>query len=144
VHIKEIINTLKLSWHNYKQSDNCNQLNTHFKQTFPRDYLFFLKELGEGSYQFKDFIFSSWSAESVVKFNKDYKINHYLGEELVSIATDGGGVCFLLDFREKDKVKFCCVGLGDLDIDEVAVLANSFTEGLQYMIERKITLESLL
>jgi len=144
MYIEKTVNILKSNWHSYKQSDNSNHLNTHFKQIFPSDYLFFLKELGEGSYQFKDFIFSSWSAESVVEYNKEYKINHYLGEELVAIATDGGGICFLLDFRKKDEVKFCSVGLGDLDIDEVVVLADSFAEGLQYMIERKITLEDIL
>ena len=128
----------------YKQEKNHDILKIYFQREFPHDYLFFLKELGEGSYQFEDFIFSSWCSESIIEYNKEYKINEYLGKDLIGIATDGGGICFLLDFRIKGKPRLSSIGLGDLDIDEIIILANSFTEGIQYMIEKKITLESIL
>lgn len=144
MNIHTIINKIKNNWHMYMPEKNTEALNKSFRQKFPNDYLVFIKELGEGSYQFEDFIFSSWCSASVIANNKAYEINKYLGEELIGIATDGGGICFLLDFRNKGEPKFSAIGLGDLDRDEVIVLASSFTAALQLMMEKKITLENIL
>ena len=142
--INEIILELKKNWHMYKIEKNPNILQKTFNKVFPLDYFLFLKELGEGSYEFNDFIFSSWCSETIIENNKNYKINDYLGDNLIGIATDGGGICFLLDFREAGQTKLSCVSLGDLDINEVIVLADSFTIGLQLMLEQKITLDTLM
>ena len=144
MNIYEIINKINSDWHVYIPEKNPEILNQSFSQEFPHDYLLFIKNLGEGSYQFQDFLFSSWCSESVIENNKAYQINKYLGEELIGIATDGGGICFLLDFRIKGEARFSSIGLGDLDIDEVIVLASTFTEALQLMIEKNITLENIL
>jgi len=144
MNIHAIINKIKYNWHMYMPEKNTETLNKSFHQEFPYDYLLFIKELGEGSYQFENLLFSSWCSESVIENNKAYEINKYLGKDLVGIATDGGGICFLLDFRNKGEPKFSAIGLGDLDIEEIIVLASSFTKALQLMIEKKITLENIL
>ncbi len=143
--IYETIAILKKNWYRNRVSKkDIKFLTESFQKIFPQDYLLFLKELGGGSYIFKDLLFSFWGVEEIVELNQEYQINKYLGKELIGIATDGGEICFLLDFRVRGKVKFASCSLGDLDIDEVKILADSFTEALQLMLEEKITLDDII
>ena len=142
--IKEVVKTLENKWFLYKPESDVGLLEKNFNHHFPKDYIYFLEQLGEGSYSFKDFMFNSWCSASIVEDNQEYMIAESLGKDFVAIGTDGGGICFCLDFRNKEETSLVCVGLGDLDVNEVRFLANTFTKALQMMLEEKITLEEIL
>ena len=66
---------------------------------------------------------SLWKVEDLPALNEEYQIQKYLSEKFLGIGTDGGGICygFCLD---KNYSIFKCP-LGDLDINEVVIVAKS-------------------
>ena len=144
MNIYEIIKFMKPNWHKYETNNDTEILTKNFNLEFPNDYLIFLQEMGEGSYQFNETLFSLWDTNSVIQYNKEYKIDSYLGNDLIGIGTDAGGICFLLDYRNTEKMNFSSIGLGDLDIEEINILADSFTSALNLMIKGEITLDNII
>jgi len=141
--IDNIILTIKHCWYCYAPATSSNELKNSFLYEFPLDYLRFIEGLGEGSIEFEEFMFSTWNFDYLLEMNRSYEIEKYLNG-LVAIGTDGGSICFLLDFRMKGETRFCSVSLGDLEVDEVKILASSFTEGLERMLQGKIKLEDII
>lgn len=71
-----------------------------------------------------------WPIQDFTSLNEGYLINHYLGDEFLAFGSDGGPICFLLDFRIQEQVSISSVNFGDLDINEVKVIASSFQDFL--------------
>lgn len=81
---------------------------------------------GEGP--FHTIYISLWPLEEVQELNNGYLINHYLGEEFIAFGSDGGPICFLIDYRIPTRTRIASVNFGDLDVDEVKIVADSFRE----------------
>jgi hypothetical protein len=85
---------------------------------------------------FKEFV--KWSnggeAENIVTLNKDYQIQRHLGEEVIGIGSDGGPICFLFDYRNEEGLRFSSINFGDLDPDEIKIVAPSFSDALTMAI----------
>ena len=58
--------------------------------------------------------------------NREYQIQTYLSKGYLGIGTDGGGICYGFCL-EKQFAIFKCP-LGDLDINEITIVANSIKD----------------
>jgi SMI1 / KNR4 family protein len=90
---------------------------------FPQDYITLLKRSNGGEGYVGENYISLWKVEDLPALNEEYQIQKYLSEKFLGIGTDGGGICygFCLD---KNYSIFKCP-LGDLDINEVVIVAKS-------------------
>ena len=59
------------------------------------------------------------------ELNDDYQIQKYLTKDYLAFGTDGGGICY--GFKIKDGFFVFKCPLGDLDINEVSIISESFT-----------------
>ncbi|MFC2498495.1 SMI1/KNR4 family protein [Capnocytophaga granulosa] len=127
--MKNIIKDLeKIGWNSNKET-NLNDIGIVEEQlhiVFPEDYLEFLKwsNGGEG-YIGKNYV-SLWKVEDLEVLNREYQIQTYLSKGYLGIGTDGGGICYGFCL-EKQFAIFKCP-LGDLDINEITIVANSIKD----------------
>ena len=127
--MKNIIKDLeRIGWNSNKET-NLNDIVIVEEQlhiVFPEDYLEFLKwsNGGEG-YIEKNYV-SLWKVEDLEVLNREYQIQTYLSKGYLGIGTDGGGICYGFCL-EKQFAIFKCP-LGDLDINEITIVANSIKE----------------
>ena len=111
---------------------------SQFGHRLPSDYIRFLSWATKGEGALGKVYFSLWAIDDILRLNSAYKIQAYLGSEIIAIGTDGGSIAFLLDYRSKDIPSFSSVNLGDLDPQEIKGLANSFSEALRKMLDGDI------
>ena len=127
--MKNIIKNLeRIDWNSNKET-NLNDIGIVEEQlhiVFPEDYLEFLKwsNGGEG-YIGKNYV-SLWKVEDLEVLNREYQIQTYLSKGYLGIGTDGGGICYGFCL-EKEFAIFKCP-LGDLDINEITIVANSIKD----------------
>ena len=127
--MKNIIKDLeRIGWNSNKET-NLNDIVIVEEQlhiVFPEDYLEFLKwsNGGEG-YIEKNYV-SLWKVEDLEVLNREYQIQTYLSKGYLGIGTDGGGICYGFCL-EKEFAIFKC-SLGDLDINEITIVANSIKD----------------
>ena len=127
--MKNIIKDLeRIGWNSNKET-NLNDIVIVEEQlhiVFPEDYLEFLKwsNGGEG-YIEKNYV-SLWKVEDLEVLNREYQIQTYLSKGYLGIGTDGGGICYGFCL-EKEFAIFKCP-LGDLDINEITIVANSIKD----------------
>ena len=127
--MKNIIKDLeRIGWNSNKET-NLNDIVIVEEQlhiVFPEDYLEFLKwsNGGEG-YIEKNYV-SLWKVEDLEVLNREYQIQTYLSKGYLGIGTDGGGICYGFCL-EKQFAIFKC-SLGDLDINEITIVANSIKD----------------
>ena len=127
--MKNIIKDLeRIGWNSNKER-NLNDIGIVEEQlhiVFPEDYLEFLKwsNGGEG-YIGKNYV-SLWKVEDLEVLNREYQIQTYLSKGYLGIGTDGGGTCYGFCL-EKQFAIFKCP-LGDLDINEITIVANSIKD----------------
>ena len=127
--MKNIIKDLeRIGWNSNKET-NLNDIGIVEEQlhiVFPEDYLEFLKwsNGGEG-YIEKNYV-SLWKVEDLEVLNREYQIQTYLSKGYLGIGTDGGGICYGFCL-EKQFAIFKCP-LGDLDINEITIVANSIKD----------------
>ena len=122
--IIEIIN--KNKWYKYENIKMNSIEEIIGTYNFPNDYLEFIKQnnCGEG-YIGKNYLYL-WKIENIVQLNNDYNIQEYLGENYCGFGTDGGDKCYCFDNKNGNKIIRC--GLGDLDYNEIEIMANTFYE----------------
>lgn len=118
----------RIGWNSNKET-NLNDIGIVEEQlhiVFPEDYLEFLKwsNGGEG-YIGKNYV-SLWKVEDLEVLNREYQIQTYLSKGYLGIGTDGGGICYGFCL-EKQFAIFKCP-LGDLDINEITIVANSIKD----------------
>ena len=127
--MKNIIKDLeRIGWNSNKET-NLNDIGIVEEQlyiVFSEDYLEFLKwsNGGEG-YIGKNYV-SLWKVEDLEVLNREYQIQTYLSKGYLGIGTDGGGICYGFCL-EKQFAIFKCP-LGDLDINEITIVANSIKD----------------
>jgi hypothetical protein len=100
----------------------------------PADFREFMQWSNGGEAKLSKICLAFWEAEKIVSLNHDYQIQHYLGENVLGIGSDGGPICFLLDYRNKLNASFSSINFGDLDPKEIKNIAPTFTEGLTMAI----------
>ena len=127
--MKNIIKDLeKIGWNSNKETnlDDISIVEERLHIVFPEDYLEFLKwsNGGEG-YIGKNYV-SLWKVEDLEVLNREYQIQTYLSKGYLGIGTDGGGICYGFCL-EKQFAIFKCP-LGDLDINEITIVANSIKD----------------
>jgi SMI1 / KNR4 family (SUKH-1) len=130
------IKNLSNLWHGHPPA-TLQILNHVEKQTgllFPFDFKEFMQWSNGGEAKLSKIYLSLWEVEKVVSLNHDYQIQHYLGENVLGIGSDGGPICFLLDYRNKLDASFSSINFGDLDPKEIKNIAPTFTDGLTMAI----------
>lgn len=127
--MKDIIKNLEKAGWNSNKGANLNDIDIAQKQlhiAFPDDYLEFLKWSNGGEGYIGENYISFWKVEDLAALNVEYQIQKYLSEKFLSIGTDGGGICYGFCL-EKEFAIFKC-SLGDLDINEITIVANSIKD----------------
>ncbi len=118
--MKDIVNKIASLLNNNHgvDSKDITVIEERLNAAFPQDYITLLKRSNGG----ENYI-SLWKVEDLPALNEEYQIQKYLSEKFLGIGTDGGGICygFCLD---KNYSIFKCP-LGDLDINEVVIVAKS-------------------
>ena len=127
--MKNIIKDLEKAGWNSNKGANLNDIGIAQKQlhiVFPEDYLEFLKWSNGGEGYIGENYISFWKVEDLAALNAEYQIQKYLSEKFLGIGTDGGGICYGFCL-EKEFAIFKC-SLGDLDIKEITIVANSIKD----------------
>ena len=127
--MKNIIKNLERIGWNSNKGTNLNDIGIVEKQlhiTFPEDYLEFLKWSNGGEGYIRKNYVSLWKVEDLEVLNREYQIQTYLSKGYLGIGTDGGGICYGFCL-EKQFAIFKCP-LGDLDINEITIVANSIKD----------------
>ena len=127
--MKDIIKNLEKAGWNSNKGANLNDIDIAQKQlhiAFPDDYLEFLKWSNGGEGYIGENYISFWKVEDLAALNVEYQIQKYLSEKFLGIGTDGGGICYGFCL-EKEFAIFKC-SLGDLDINEITIVANSIKD----------------
>jgi hypothetical protein len=149
MNIDQCIKLIDPIWHygNKGASDGILNAIEQLKQIIlPRDFKRFMKWSNGGVCKFPCIYIDFWSAEKIIELNDDntgYKIKYYLGDHVVAIGSDGGSICFLFDYRSSVEPRFSCVNFGDLDPNEIKIIACSFTEALELALKGDINDEDL-
>ena len=93
---------------------------------FPPDYGSFLSWSNGGEGQIGSRYLSIWSSDEIRKLNDDYQIGRYL-PGVVGIGTDGGNLCYALDYRaDAEAPRLVQCALGDLDLASIVLLGSTF------------------
>ena len=109
-----------------------------FGRPLPTSYPDLLAYSNGGEFKFPKVIFSFWKFEDLNKLNSDYNIRKYLGADFFAIGSDSGSICFILDYRSSGEPKLATINFGDLDINEVNVIAVTFEGGIKLMASGEI------
>ena len=104
----------------------------------PDEYLNLLLWSNGGQIKFPKTLFLFYAYEELKEVNESYKVQFYLSENFLCIGSDGGSIAFILDYSNSDVPAFSSVNFGDLDINEVKRLGDSFEEGFRLMFEGAI------
>ena len=127
--MKNIIKDLEKAGWNSNKGANLNDIGIAQKQlhiAFSEDYLEFLKWSNGGEGYIGENYISFWKVEDLEVLNREYQIQTYLSKGYLEISTDGGGICYGFCL-EKEFAIFKC-SLGDLDIKEINIVANSIKD----------------
>ena len=123
--MKDIVNKIASLLNNNHGVDSKDiaVIEERLNAAFPQDYITLLKRSNGGEGYVGENYISLWKVEDLPALNEEYQIQKYLSEKFLGIGTDGGGICygFCLD---KNYSIFKCP-LGDLDINEVVIVAKS-------------------
>ena len=127
--MKNIIKDLeRIDWNSNKETnlDDISIVEERLHIVFPEDYLEFLKWSNGGEGYIGENYVSLWKVEDLEVLNREYQIQTYLSKGYLGIGTDGGGICYGFCL-EKQFAIFKCP-LGDLDINEITIVANSIKD----------------
>jgi hypothetical protein len=105
----------------------------------PPDLKTFMLWSNGGEAKLPNIYFSIWEVERIMLLNRDYQIQHYLGQNIIGIGSDGGPICFLLDYRGGPNAQFSSINFGDLDPNEINIIAPTFTDALEMAIEGRLS-----
>jgi hypothetical protein len=143
--INTCIQNLASLWHGRGGTTNqiLSDVETQTGLQLPSDYKEFMQWSNGGEATLPKVYLALWEAEKIVSLNQDYQIQHYLGAKLLGIGSDGGPICFLLDYRDGLEARFSSINFGDLDPNEIKELAPSFTDGLTIAISGALSDDSL-
>ncbi|WP_082887186.1 SMI1/KNR4 family protein [Bordetella ansorpii] len=130
--IERLIQAMSVAWH-ANPAASLDVLDEIWRVTglfLPADYRAFMAWADGGEGRFADVYLSFWSASDILDLNRDYQIARYLGAQVLAIGSDGGPICFLLDYRLSETPMFCSVNFGDLDPADIRIIAPSFGAAL--------------
>ena len=137
--MEDIIKQIKEHW--YKNNGtNDNEISSIEKLinfNLPEDYKYFVKWSNGGEGKINENNISLWKIENLNILNEEYQIQKYLGQKFIGIGTDGGGICYGYKFTDNHSKIFKCP-LGDLDIDEIIIVADSFETFLKKANEEEL------
>ncbi len=113
--------------------DAIERLEARIQRRLPDDDTAFLLLSNGGEGRLEKGYVSLWSIQEIAELNEEYRIQTYL-PEVVAIGTDGGGVCYALDYATSDRPSLITVPLGDLDAHSVTRLGRGFLEGISTLM----------
>ncbi|KAA1047230.1 SMI1/KNR4 family protein [Pseudocitrobacter sp. 73] len=143
--IKKLISHL---WdkHGVISQDEMPTIESELNHPLPDDVKSFWLWSNGGCGKFKNIYIALWPLEDIPSLNSledGYLIKHYLGNKFIAFGSDGGPICFLLDYRDPEYVKVCSVNFGDLDIEEVKEVAPSFKTFMEMALDGSLDDEFL-
>jgi hypothetical protein len=144
--IHQVIATLSPIWHGLPPASDADldAIERHRRIALPADYRALMRWSNGGEAKLAKVYLSLWLADKIVALNDGYKIQSYLGDQLLAIGSDGGPICFMLDYRRgAGAPSFASVNFGDLDPAEIKTLAQSFTDAMEAAISGSIDDDNL-
>lgn len=100
----------------------------------PADYKEFLSWSNGGQGKFPNIYLDLWKIEDICSRSSDYQIATYLGRKFIPFGSDGGAICFLFDYRIETKPKVVSNNFGDLDLNEILFISDTFSQFLKLAI----------
>ncbi|MEO3989426.1 SMI1/KNR4 family protein [Pseudocitrobacter cyperus] len=143
--LKEVISSFWVKYRGVSQED-ISIIEGVLTHKLPDDVKSFWHWSNGGCGKFKNIYIDFWPLEDIPSLNslsEGYSIKHYLGNVFIAFGSDGGPICFLLDYREPECVKVCSVNFGDLDIEEVKEVAPSFIAFMEMALDGSLDDEQL-
>jgi hypothetical protein len=136
--METIIEKIKEQWNiiSTAESRQISAIENELGITFPKDYKTFLKWSNGGEGYIGENYISLWKVEVLTILNKEYQIQKYLSNNFLAIGTDAGGICY--GFNINNYNCFKCP-LGDLDIDEISIIAQSFKDFLKKALVEELS-----
>ena len=114
------------------------EIESELGKVFIKDYVDFLFWSNGGEGEIGENYISFWRCEDIVQLNKDYGIQKYLTDNFVAFGTDGGSECYAFDYSVSRNTKIVKCSLGDLDINELKYVADTFFEFIEILKRREI------
>lgn len=145
VDISQCISRLSPGWHGQPGAATLalDDIERATQLALPFDFREFMKWSDGGEAKLPLIYLSFWPSSRIIDLNHDYQINHYLGNKVLAIGSDGGAICFILDYRTSSSPCFSSVNFGDLDPTEIKQIAPSFTDALDLALSGRLDDDSL-
>ena len=131
----------------WQKENGCGELLQEYEKnskiSLPDDFKDFLYWSNGGVGVFSNSYIDIWKIENFEELRRDYAIEKYLGQYLIPFGSNGAAICFLFDYRNAQKAAIVSVDFGDLDLDELKPVANSFSELLDLAISGELNSDDL-
>ncbi len=136
--MEKVIEKISDNWHKNSGASiqDISTLESNLNIVFQNDYKSFIQWSNGGEGEIGVNYISLWKIEDIVALNDDYQIQKYLTKDYLAFGTDGGGICYGFNIKEGFSVFKC--PLGDLDINEASIIAESFTNFFTKAIREEI------
>ncbi|SHN02796.1 SMI1-KNR4 cell-wall [Anaerosporobacter mobilis DSM 15930] len=132
---KEIMKlTQTMKYNSFSSEETIKSVELEIDMIFPTQYREFMLEtngaegnIGQNSY------LAIWSIEEIVSLNIDGKVEEFT-PELVQFASDGGGMAYAFDKRDKE-ISIVAIPDDSIHIEDAEFLGKTFQEFLQYLYD---------
>lgn len=124
---------------NLKSEIKIESVESHFKEKFPDDYIFYL----ENYLEFEDFVnveyVKLWSLENLIEINESYEIQKYI-PNVIAIGSNGGGEFIGIEFMER-QINRVILTPTILDEESNIEIGNNFSDFLERLDQGKAWFE---
>jgi len=131
----------------WQKENGCGELLVEYEKVnkvlLPDDFKEFLYWSNGGIGVFPNIYIDIWKIENFESLCHDYEIKKYLGQDLIPFGSNGASICFLFDYRNTKKTTIVSVDFGDLELDELKLIADSFSHFLDLAISGELKSEDL-
>lgn len=129
--MEKIIERIKTNWYKNPGAElqGISKVENNLNIQLPNDYKTFIIWSNGGEGEVGENYLYLWKIEEIMVLNNEYQIQKYLSGDFLAIGTDGGGICYGFNLKDNFSVFKC--PLGDLDINEMSLIAKSFKDFLE-------------
>lgn len=135
--LEKIIEKIKYSYDKDPPASNKDIEALKIKH-LPSDYIDWLSWGRGGEGRFGAAYLSFWPANEILQLNRDFKIQHYLGNDSFCFASDGGSVGYVFKLNGEDSSVWK-VPLGDLDWSSAVKVGSTFLDTLEAALKGELS-----
>lgn len=131
---------LKKGWHFQEKSNQTKEhiknIENVFSLKLPKDYKQFIKMSNGGEGWINETYLDVWNIETIIPYHSDYEFHKYLNKNIIAFGTDGSDNVWAFSYeKNKESPKVIKFSFGDMDMDEIEKISDSFSDFLIYLLE---------